>query len=60
MAGFGWQELLIILIIVLLIFGVGRISKIAGEMGSGIKAFKEGLNGDEEEKKEDPKDSTGE
>lgn len=60
MAGFGWQELLIILVIVLLIFGVGRISKIAGEMGAGIKAFKDGLNSDEEEKKENPKDSTNE
>ncbi len=43
----GPSELIIILIIVLLLFGVGRISKIAGEMGSGIRAFKEGLNGND-------------
>lgn len=42
---FGLPELLIILVIVLVLFGVGRISKIAGEMGSGIRAFKEGLQG---------------
>jgi sec-independent protein translocase protein TatA len=42
---FGIPELLIILVIVLVLFGVGRISKIAGEMGSGIRAFKEGLQG---------------
>jgi sec-independent protein translocase protein TatA len=36
---------LIILVIVLVLFGVGRISKIAGEMGTGIKAFKDGLQG---------------
>jgi sec-independent protein translocase protein TatA len=45
----GPLELGIILVIVLLIFGVGRISKIAGEMGSGIRAFKDGLQSDEEE-----------
>jgi len=39
------------LVIVLLVFGVGRISKIAGELGSGIRAFKEGLSGGEKGKK---------
>jgi len=54
--GFGLPELLIILVIVLVIFGVGRISKIAGEMGSGIRAFKDGLQGPEkEETKNDQK-----
>jgi sec-independent protein translocase protein TatA len=47
----GPTELIIILVIVLVLFGVGRISKIAGEMGSGIRAFKEGLQTDEEEEK---------
>lgn len=46
---FGLPELLIILILVLLLFGVGRISKIAGELGKGIRAFKRGLSGEEEE-----------
>ena len=49
---FGPTELIIILVIVLVLFGVGRISRIAGEMGSGIRAFKEGLQGDDEKKKE--------
>lgn len=48
-----WPELLLFLVIILLVFGVGRISKIAGELGSGIRAFKNGLSGDEEEKKEE-------
>lgn len=42
-------ELLIILVIVLLIFGVGRISQVAGELGKGIRAFKKGLKGEEED-----------
>jgi len=45
----GTVELIIILVVVLLLFGVGRISKVAGEMGKGIRAFKDGLGGDEEE-----------
>jgi len=44
----GAQELIIILVIIVILFGVGRISKIAGELGSGIRAFKEGLQGSEE------------
>ena len=51
----GPTELIIILVIVLVLFGVGRIGKIAGELGSGIRSFKEGLQGDdkEEEKSSD-------
>ena len=50
----GWPELIVLLVVVLLVFGVGRISKIAGELGSGIRAFKEGLSG--EGKKKDDQD----
>ena len=45
----GPLELGIILVIIIIVFGVGRISKIGGELGSGIKAFKEGIQGDDEE-----------
>jgi len=55
----GPLELGIILVIIILLFGVGRIGKIAGEMGSGVRAFRDGLKGPEdkenaeqEEKKE--------
>ena len=47
----GSTELIIVLVIVLLLFGVGRIGKIAGELGGGIRAFREGLQGDKEENK---------
>jgi sec-independent protein translocase protein TatA len=43
----GTTELVIIFVIVILLFGVGRIGKIAGELGSGIRSFKAGLNGNE-------------
>ncbi|MFP3855324.1 MAG: twin-arginine translocase TatA/TatE family subunit [Anaerolineales bacterium] len=50
LAGLGPTELIIILAIVMLVFGVGRIGKVAGEMGSGIRAFREGLEGEGKEK----------
>lgn len=54
MAGLGGWELVIVLVIVLLIFGVGRISKLGSELGQGIRAFREGLRegiDDEEDEK---------
>jgi sec-independent protein translocase protein TatA len=36
-------EWIVILLIVLLLFGPGRIGRIAGELGRGIKAFRDGL-----------------
>ncbi len=50
MLRFGPTELIIILVIVILLFGVGRIGKIAGELGSGIKAFRKGMEGEDAEK----------
>jgi len=47
---FGLPELLIILVLVILLFGVGRISKIAKELGGGIRSFKDGLQGKDDNK----------
>ena len=41
----GVWELAIIFLIVLVIFGAGKIPKIAKELGSGIKEFKKNLSG---------------
>ena len=48
----GW-EWLIILAIVLLIFGVGRIARVGGEMGKGVSAFRQGLKEGQDETDKD-------
>ena len=50
---FGLKEMIVVLILVLLLFGPGRIVKVAGEMGKGIKAFKDGLSDKDASEEED-------
>ncbi len=45
----GTTELVIILVIVILLFGVGRIGKIAKELGAGIRSFRDAVKDDEKE-----------
>lgn len=44
--GFGWQELLIILIIVALIFGTKKLRSIGSDLGGAVKGFKESVSQD--------------
>lgn len=46
----GVPELLIILVIVIVLFGPGRFGKVLGELGTGIRSFKEGLEGPDDKK----------
>jgi sec-independent protein translocase protein TatA len=48
----GFPEILIVLVVVLLVFGPGRIAKVAGELGSGIRNFRQGLESANPEKKQ--------
>jgi sec-independent protein translocase protein TatA len=52
---FGFPELLIILVVVVLLFGPGRIGKVAGELGKGIRSFRDGITGKDGETKEGDK-----
>lgn len=56
MPNLGAPELLIVLVIVLLIFGVGRLSRVGGELGRGIREFRKGLRGDEDDTEAKPKE----
>ena len=40
----GTPELVVMLVIILLLFGPGRLSRIAGELGKGIRSFRAGLS----------------
>ena len=44
MLGLGWQEILFILLIALLLFGAARLPEIARSLGKAIKEFKKGMN----------------
>ncbi len=55
----GAPELIIILVIVVLLFGVGRIGKLAGELGKGVRQFREGLSGKDESERTAPTDNAG-
>ena len=44
MFGLGYQELLIILVIVLILFGASRLPELARSLGTSVKEFKKGIN----------------
>lgn len=48
----GFPELLLILLIILLVFGAGKLPEVGGAIGKGIRAFREGQRGDGQGKKE--------
>lgn len=47
--GLGWQELLIVLVIVALIFGASRVADLGGALGRGIREFRQEARSDEDE-----------
>lgn len=47
--GLSFWHLLIVLAVVLIIFGAGRLPRVMGDLGRGIRSFKSGLDGSEKE-----------
>lgn len=52
----GTWEIILIALVILLIFGGRKIPELMRGLGKGIKSFKDGMNGKEEETKEDAKE----
>jgi sec-independent protein translocase protein TatA len=44
MFGLGWQELVIVLVIIMIIFGAGKLPEVAKSLGQGVKEFKQEAN----------------
>ncbi|MFC2069806.1 twin-arginine translocase TatA/TatE family subunit [Chloroflexota bacterium] len=54
----GWPEIVLILVVVMIVFGVGKLPQIGGAVGKSIRAFRKGQKGallkvDEEEEEEE-------
>jgi sec-independent protein translocase protein TatA len=58
MGSLGWQELVIVLVIVVIIFGVGKLPEIGGAMGKGIREFRSNASDPEDENKDVQKTTT--
>ncbi len=55
MFGLGTTELIIILVLVMIIFGAGKLPQVGGALGKGLRNFKDGVKeGDEEKSEEEP------
>ena len=50
----GPWEIGLILVIILIIFGVGKLPQVGGAFGKGLRAFRKGQRGEEEEEEETP------
>lgn len=48
----GLPQILIILLLVVIVFGVGKLPNVMGDLGKGMRNFKKGLNEDEAEGKD--------
>ena len=51
----GPLELILILVIVVIIFGVGRLGEVGGAVGKAIREFRKNASGDDEAKKDEAK-----
>lgn len=54
----GIWQLVLILVIVFVIFGAGKLPRVMGDVGKGVRSLRDGLKGDEAESKEITQDKT--
>ena len=58
MGNIGWTGIIIIAILVVILFGKGKISSIMGDLAKGIKSFKKGMSDDNSTTNEGPKNNS--
>ena len=58
MGQIGWTGIIIIAILVVILFGKGKISSIMGDLAKGIKSFKKGLSDDSSSNNDNSNDNT--
>lgn len=51
---FGPFELLLIVVLILILFGAGKLPKVMGDLGSGLRSFRKGISGKEQAEEEKP------
>ncbi len=56
MFGLGTQELIIILVLVLIVFGAGKLPQVGGALGKGLRNFKQGIKESDESQDEKKKE----
>ena len=58
MGNIGWTGIIIIAVLVVILFGKGKISSIMGDLAKGIKSFKKGMSDDNTSKSENNNDNS--
>ena len=56
-AGLGLPELMILLVVILIVFGAGKLPKVMGEIGKGMRSLRKSLQNNEEKNKNDDENS---
>jgi sec-independent protein translocase protein TatA len=57
--GLSFWHLVVVLLVVLVVFGAGRLPQVMGDLGKGIRNFKSGMNNEPADDKKDPAQLTG-
>ncbi|MER2520516.1 MAG: Sec-independent protein translocase subunit TatA [Bdellovibrionales bacterium] len=50
--GLSFWHIVVVLLVVLIVFGAGRLPQVMGDLGKGIRSFKDGMNSDNNEEKQ--------
>ena len=58
MGNFGWSGIIIVAILIVILFGKGKISSIMGDLAKGIKSFKKGMSDDNSSDNDNPNNNS--